>query len=423
MLMLPPGPQMGRLAQTTLLARDPLGVLRRARARYGPVFTLRLTNGGPVVVVGVAEDLARVTELDPGSAHAGVARRRVLPFASPRSVFGGDDEAHRAARLRVHDALTPAAVARIEPAIAPIAERHAASWPAGRPFKLRVRLRDVADEVWVRLVLRPRDEARVDALVRAARRALRTPGNPPVPPPGEGHGVLGTVATKGAELRLAPFADLVKAEVAERRAGGTGELPGDADGLLARFAATDLDPEAVVEELTVVTAAALEATASGLTSVTERLAHHPELAARFAGSGGEDPQFGPVVDEALRLRPVAMGSLRRLTRPITVGGHELPAGATLLAPSLLLHHDPAQFTDPDTFVPQRFEGGVYGPFFPWGGGARACVGRHLGQAELRQVVPAVLRTRRLRPVMREVERPVERATIIAPQRGALVVAT
>src|SRR3954470_1485312 len=117
---LPPGPARGRLAQTIALSRDPLGVLRQLRAAYGPVFTLRTTNG-PVVVVGAAEELTRVTELDPGSARAGEARRRVLPQASRRSVFGGDGEAHRAASARMHDALTLPAVERLEPEIAAIA--------------------------------------------------------------------------------------------------------------------------------------------------------------------------------------------------------------------------------------------------------------------------------------------------------------
>src|SRR5215210_839199 len=84
---LPPGPTQGRVSQTAMLASDPLRVLRRLRSRFGPVFTVRSTNG-PMVVVGAAEELTRLTELDPGSARAGEARRRVLPQASPRSVFG-----------------------------------------------------------------------------------------------------------------------------------------------------------------------------------------------------------------------------------------------------------------------------------------------------------------------------------------------
>jgi cytochrome P450 len=398
-----------------MLASDPLRVLRAMRARFGPVFTVRSTNG-PMVVVAAAEELTRLTELDPGSAHAGEARRRVLPQASPRSVFGGDDEAHGAASARMYDVLTPEAVAAVEPEIGRIAERHAASWPRGRPFQLRVRLRDVADEVWVRLVLRPRGEARVEALTGAARHLLRTPGNPPLPPPGERQGLLGPGLSKLVEGRLAPFADLVTTEIAERRArGATAD-----DGLLSRFAATELTPDEVVEELTIVTGAAVEATASGLTSVLERLAHERDLASRFAEAGSSDPLFGPVVDESLRLRPVAMAAMRRVTRPVTLGGHSLQPRTVVMAPSLALHRDPQQFRDPDTFLADRFADAAYGPFFPFGGGARACIGRHLAQAEIRNVVPAVLRARRLRPLSREPERLVERATILAPARGALV---
>jgi cytochrome P450 family 135 len=401
-----------------IVARDPLRTLQRLCSRFGPVFTLRTTNG-PMVVVGAAEELARVVELDPGAGHAGAARRRVLPQAAKRSVFGGDAEAYRAASGRISGALAPAAISELEAGIVSIAERHAASWPGGRPFRLRVRLRDVADEVWVRLVLRPGGDERTEALIRAARHLLRTPGNPPLPPPGGGQGLLGPAMTRLLERRLAPFADLIRVEITQRRADGAAGN----GGLLDRFAATELSPQDVVAELAIVTAAAIEATASGLTSVLEQLAHHRELAGQLAATGAGDPRFGPVVDECLRLRPVAMAAMRRLTQRVTLAGHPLEPGTVVIAPSLLLHRDQSQFVDADVFRADRFSSGVYGPFFPYGGGQRACIGRHLAQAEIRNVVPAVLRTRSLRPLAREPERLVERATILAPCRGGIVIAS
>jgi cytochrome P450 len=413
---LPPGPTTGRLSQTIALARDPLGVLRALRGRFGPVFTVRTSNG-PIVVMGAPEELDRLLRLDPDGARAGEARRRVLPQASPRSLFGGDGAAHRAAGAHLHESLEPEAIARLEPQMAALAERHAAAWPSLRPFKLRVRLRDLADEAWVRLILQPR---RVEPMVRAARHLLRTPGNPPLPPPGEGQGLTGRLTTQLLHARLEPFARLVREEIAERRAGA---IQGNG-GLLDRFAATELTPQDVVAELAIVTAAATEATASGLTSVLERLVHERDLAAQIARNGTTDAQlFDRVVSESLRLRPVAMGAMRRLTEPITLASHELPAGAVLMAPSLLLQHDPASFAEPDRFVPDRFPDALGGPFFPFGGGKRECIGRHLAGAEIRSVVPAVLRTRRLRPLAREPEPAVERATIIAPKHGATVVAS
>src|SRR5215217_8763206 len=98
---LPPGPSAPPAVQTVAFHRDPLGVLRRSRSRYGPVFTLRLAVVGPVVVVADAAMVEPLLAADPGGARAGEARRRVLPVASPSSVFGADGGQHRAARERI----------------------------------------------------------------------------------------------------------------------------------------------------------------------------------------------------------------------------------------------------------------------------------------------------------------------------------
>src|SRR3954452_22687675 len=91
----PPGP--GHLAAVHAAAyhRDPLGVLRRARARYGPVFTLRVKD--PVVFVADPAAVATIPELG----HAGAARRVILPLASPRSLFGADEAEHRSVRADI----------------------------------------------------------------------------------------------------------------------------------------------------------------------------------------------------------------------------------------------------------------------------------------------------------------------------------
>ncbi|HEV7563313.1 MAG TPA: hypothetical protein VGO24_07400, partial [Solirubrobacterales bacterium] len=95
---LPPGPDDGVLAQTIRFHRNPLGFLRAAQAEYGDLFTIRLLTARPLVVVADPDAVEALLAADYGRAHAGEARRRILPFASTRSVFGGDGEAHRAAR-------------------------------------------------------------------------------------------------------------------------------------------------------------------------------------------------------------------------------------------------------------------------------------------------------------------------------------
>jgi cytochrome P450 len=105
-----------------------------------------------------------------------------------------------------------------------------------------------------------------------------------------------------------------------------------------------------------------------------------------------------------------------------VEGRELPAGATVVAPTSLVHRDPRGFRDPDRFEPERWLADITPswPFFPFGGGARRCVGEPLANAEIETVVPAVLRTLRLTPLAPEPERMVQRATVLVPQRSLMV---
>jgi hypothetical protein len=60
-------------------------VLRRARARHGDVFTLRLATVRLLVVVARVDEVEVLLTADPHAAHAGEARRRILPLASPTS--------------------------------------------------------------------------------------------------------------------------------------------------------------------------------------------------------------------------------------------------------------------------------------------------------------------------------------------------
>src|SRR4051812_40555849 len=180
-LLVPPGPTEGRLTQTVAFHRDPLAFLRRQQERFGDVFSVRLATTGPVVVVAGARLAAGIPEADPATAHAGEARRGVLPMASPRSAFGSDRAEHERARGRLADLFEPRVVgarASAIAAIAAIAAEHVVRWPRGRPLRALPRMRAIADEVFVREVLGVRG-ARAAELAGAMGSLLWTPGNPP----------------------------------------------------------------------------------------------------------------------------------------------------------------------------------------------------------------------------------------------------
>jgi cytochrome P450 len=414
----PPGPEIGVLAQTVAFHRDPLEFLRRRQEELGDVFQIRLLTARPTFVVAEPEAVDELLGADPARAHAGEARRAVLPFASVRSVFGGDAEGHRAARARIEPALSPAVIDSHREAIAAIAGRHASGWPRGRPFRLLSRLRTLCDAIFVRLVLGVRDEEIAAELTAAIGRMLRTPGNPPVTLPGKGDGVIGELGQALFEQRQSPVLAALSRAVEARRAESSAET--DLLGCMVA-AEAGLTTEQIVDELMSLLMAAQEPPAIALAWLLDRLSRGPEAAEAFVADP-RSPLADAIVRETLRLRPPASGSLRRLLQPLRAGRHDLPAGATVLVPTSLVHRDPRGFRDPDHFEPERWlaERAPSWPFFPFGGGARRCVGEPLAHAEIETVVPAVLRTLKLSPLSPRPERMVQRATVLVPRRSLLV---
>jgi cytochrome P450 family 135 len=414
----PPGPDVGILAQTVAFHRDPLEFLRQQQEEFGDVFQIRLLTARPTFVVSEPEAVEQLLSADPQRGHAGEARRAVLPFASNRSVFGGDADAHRSARARIAPAFAPEVIDARREAIAAIAERHASGWPLGRPFRLLSRLRTLCDEIFVRLVLGVRDEEITRELIEAIGRMLRTPGNPPVTLPGKGDGLVGELGQALFEQRQTPVVAALYRAVEARRAEASEQVD-----VLGCMVADDCDltTEQIVDELISLLMAAQEPPSIALTWILDRLAREPELAESFVADPRSE-HSDAVVREVLRLRPPASGSLRRLLEPMLVEGRELPAGATVIAPTSLVHRDPRGFRDPSRFEPERWLADITPswPFFPFGGGARRCVGEPLAHAEIETVVPAVLRTVQLAPLAEKPERMVQRATVLVPQRSLLV---
>ena len=96
----------------------------------------------------------------------------------------------------------------------------------------------------------------------------------------------------------------------------------------------------------------------------------------------------------MRLHPVIPMVVRTLMRPATIGGFDLPAGATV-GPSILIAHQPrGQPPRPRAVRPERFLG--HNPptntWIPFGGGVRRCIGAGFslmeGVAVLREVLTA-----------------------------------
>ncbi|XP_031367763.1 cytochrome P450 4c3-like [Apis dorsata] len=84
------------------------------------------------------------------------------------------------------------------------------------------------------------------------------------------------------------------------------------------------------------------------------------------------------IKESWRLYPVTPLIARQIYHPITILGHEIPIGSTVLVNSFLLHRDSRYFPEPDIYRPERFlpNGPKYPSyaFVPFSAGSRNCIG-------------------------------------------------
>jgi cytochrome P450 len=205
---------------------------------------------------------------------------------------------------------------------------------------------------------------------------------------------------------------LVNHLVADRLARGA-----DGDDMVSRLIAStaaELDPAAgrrrMRDELVTILLAGHETTASTLSWTFYFLHRHPEVLARVRAEAaevlgdrlpGHDDLRGltytaSVVEEVMRLRPPVWMLPRQAVADDEVGGYRVPAGSDVLISPYTLHRNPAFWTDPERFDPDRFGSGGQAArpryaYIPFGAGPRFCVGSHLGMMEATFVTAMVAR--------------------------------
>jgi cytochrome P450 len=174
----------------------------------------------------------------------------------------------------------------------------------------------------------------------------------------------------------------------------------------------DLSDEDATNEIVTMVLAGHETTATALAWAWYLIAKHPAVAASLEQEldrvlGDREPSMDDiprlpytamVFQEALRLYPPAPAFGRRPLEPVSIGGYEFPRGASIMLSPYITQRNPRWFSNPDAFEPERWREPAIPKFafFPFGGGAKMCIGEPFARMEGILVLASLARLWRLR---------------------------
>ncbi|MCC6624924.1 MAG: cytochrome P450 [Deltaproteobacteria bacterium] len=383
--------------------RDPYGFAFRMHARHGPLFRSRVFFERGVAVAG--PDFAERFFVDRDELFS--SRQgwwNVLGAFFPGGLMLRDFAEHRLHRRIMQVAFKKQALEGYVGLIDPMMARALDDVGDGAvvkvyPFIKRLLL-DTAANVFVGVELREEsDRLNRDfvAVMHAAGAGVRKP----IPLTPYWRGLRARKRLKAWFERL-----LAARSDADRRADMLTVLRNAVSEEGERFAADD-----IVEHVLFLLMAAHDTTTSGLTCLLMLLAMHPEWQERARADvmalpdkdrlEHDDLQGMPVLwdcfREALRLYPPVRSIPRRTTRACEVEGHAIPANTPMWVNVELNHRDPAIWTRPDAFEPDRFaeprEEHKRHKFawLPFGGGAHTCLGLQFSRLEMAAFMVRLLR--------------------------------
>jgi len=174
--------------------------------------------------------------------------------------------------------------------------------------------------------------------------------------------------------------------------------------LVAAFGEEPLSAEEIGtrlrDEVLTLLLAGHETTANALSFTWWLLTQHGAIAERFYQEvdtvcQGRLPTIAEVAElrytrlifrEALRLYPPAWTIGRQALAAVVLGGYTIPSGATVLLSPWVMHRDERYYANPGRFDPERWEAAETATrptyaYFPFGGGARLCIGEQFAWME------------------------------------------
>jgi cytochrome P450 len=433
-IALPDGPRLTPAEISFRWLAHPYAFLDECAAAHGDTFTLHFARFGTHVVVAHPDDVRDVLTGDRDVLHAGRGNALLEPILGTHSLLLADGDEHVAQRTMLQPAFRVDRMADYARVVAAATRRWTAGWSGGGTAAIQRTALEISKEVILRAVFGLAEDA-LDRFSRLIHDLMQVVGT---------NATFDGDSTDSRVMRRFQAArgalDTALQEHIERRRGDGSAGEQDVLSLLlaARSATGEsLSDTAVRDQLITMVLAGHETTASSITWALLCLHGEPRVLTTLlreidaAGAALADEQLGglpylqAVCMETLRVRPVIPVVSRQLQRPFSLRGRTLPRGVFVTPCAYLAHRRAEVFADPDAFQPERFLERRFSPYayFPFGGGARRCIGMSFALLEMQIVLGMLLRTFRFEAVASDRVRPVRRAvTIVASGGGKMKVA-
>jgi cytochrome P450 len=396
-----PGPKGSLLfGSLPALTNDWLGYLAECEKRYGRVVGFRMPWPlKPIVLLTDPEHIERIYVKDAALFRKPAVQRAGKPVLGDGLLLTEGEVWKRLHRMSV-PAFQPARIKTYAEDMARCAEELVAGWEHEGE-------RDVFDDatnLTVRIVARTlfgtdagTDAERASHSLATAFSAFDSYFNSRFPLP------LNLPTPAGVRIyRAAKELDaIIYRFVRERR--GSAEQRGDLLSLLLRARDDDgsVFTERELRDVAInVFAAGFETTALTLAWALYLLSRYPEAGRRIRAEVAEVVGEGhvgaehvaalafteSVIKESMRLFPPGWLVGREALRDYELDGYRIRRGTQVFILPYLMHHNREYFDDPERFVPERWLSDSIQrlpryAYFPFGGGARICIGKHFAMMD------------------------------------------
>ncbi len=422
---LPPGPNMPQTIQSIGFMVRNIPMMRRARAKYGEMFRIKLMAFPNFVIISDPELIKQVLTEKPDVLHAGTGSPLGAVLGA-NSLLAIDEDFHLRQRRIMLPAFHGDRMRDYGPVIEEIADAEMDTWPVGEQFATLEPMQRITLRVILKTIFGAHDESldkleyMIPKMVEIGTRVvlLRFAQRD-----------LGPRSPWGQFLRLRDQAEEVMLSLMDeaRRDPNLAERS-DVMSILVQATHEDGTPMSdreIMDQLVTMMIAGHETTASTLAWAVERLSRNPRVLDNLTQSvrAGETEYLNAVFDETLRARPTVSLAVRSVQKkPYVLNGYELPVNTRIGCNPALTHYDPNLFADPGAFRPERFleERPSNYAYIPFGGGVRRCIGAAFARMEFNTVMTRMLDRFDLEPTDAPPERWGFRSITFAPGDEGLV---